>query len=70
MKKYMNPEMNISYFSREFVRTDETPTYAPVTESSFTVGAQDVYNTVVTGGGNTTNAMQKSAKFQDAMGYK
>lgn len=70
MKKYMNPEMKISKFSSEFVGTTENPDpLAPVTESSFTTGATEAY-TIITGGGSTTNAMQKSVNFQDALGYK
>lgn len=69
MKKYMKPEIKISYFGFELVKTAENPTATPLTESSLTVGAQDVYQSVITGG-TSTNAMQKSVKFQDAMGYK
>lgn len=68
MKKYMNPEMKISKFSSEFVGTTENldPLATPVTESSFTTGAQDAITNITPG----TSAMQKSVKFQDALGYK
>lgn len=67
----MNPEMKISKFSFEIIRTNETPTPAtesPLSEASFTTGAQNAITTIT--GSGTTSAMQKSVNFQDALGYK
>lgn len=69
MKKYMNPEIKISKFSFEFIRTDEAtpdPLATPITESSFTTGATGAITSIT----NQGDAMQKSVNFQDAMKYK
>lgn len=71
MKRYVAPEIRIAKFSSEFIGTTEAtpdPLATPVNESSFTTGAQKAF-TVISGSG-TTDAMQKSVNFQDAMKYK